>query len=186
MLCLAAATLVATMPALAQTAEPAPPAHPPKHRWFVGGAFGATFGTVDSVSISPLVGCHVVPRVDVGLQLFYRWVNDGRYSPSVTTNDYGITLFSRVRVVSNFFLEGDVQLSSYEYPTATSTPEGTVYGTTRSNYNTFLAGAGYSVPLGHNASFYVSALYDFGYNSDSEYVPYDNPWRISIGAAVGF
>ena len=178
-LAFAAAAFAATLPALAQSSElPPAPGHSTKHRWFVGGSFGATFGTVDSVSISPLVGLHVVPRFDVGVQLFYRWVHDGRYSPSITTNDYGTTLFARVRVVANFFVEADAQFSSYEYPTGT--------GTARDSYNSFLAGVGYAVPLGHNASFYVSALYDFGYNANAAYVPYDNPLRISIGAAVGF
>jgi opacity protein-like surface antigen len=178
-LALAAFAFAAVLPAMAQSSEPVPPPkHSMKDRWFVGGSFGASFGTVDSISVSPLVGFHVTPRFDVGLQLFYRWIDDGRYSPSITTNDYGTTLFARARVVANFFLEADIQFTSYEYPTGT--------GTARSNYNTFLAGAGYAFPLGHNASFYVSALYDFRYDANAAYVPYDSPWVIQIGAAVGF
>ena len=112
------------------------------------------------------------------MQLFYRWIDDGRYSPSVTTNDYGTTLFTRARVVASLFLEADLQFTSYEYPTGT--------GTARSSYNTFLAGAGYAIPLGQNASFYVSLLYDFRYDANAAYVPYDSPWVIQVGAAVGF
>lgn len=177
---LAALAVAATLPAVAQSPDAPPPQQPHsmKGRWFAGGSFGASFGTVDSIWVSPMIGLHVTKRVDVGLQLFYRWIDDGRYSPDITTNDYGTTLFVRGRVIQNFFLEGDVQFTSYEYPTGT--------GTTRANYNSFLAGAGYSVPLGHGASFYVSALYDFGYDANDPYLPYDNPWRVSIGAAVGF
>jgi hypothetical protein len=128
--------------------------------------------------IAPMVGFHVVPRFDVGTQLYYRWSDDGRYSPSVSTNDYGVTLFARARVIAQFFLEADIQYTNYEYFVGT--------GTIRDNYTTFLAGAGYGIPLGHNASFYVSALYDFGYDANDQFRPYDDPWRIQVGAAVGF
>jgi hypothetical protein len=179
---LAAVAFAVALPVLAQTPEAPPPPPEPKHstkgKWFVGGSFGASFGTVESVTISPLIGYRVVPRVEIGTQLYYRWAKDGRYSPSVSTNDYGATLFTRVRVIAQFFLEGDLQYTNYQYFTGTDT--------FRDTYTTFLAGGGYAVPLGHNASFYVSALYDFGYDSNDPYRPYGTPWRVSVGAAVGF
>jgi opacity protein-like surface antigen len=181
-LAFAAGALAMALPALAQSPEmppPSAPAHAVTKRWFVGGGFGATFGTVDSIMVAPMIGMHVVPRVDVGTQLYYRWSKDGRFSPSLSTNDYGLTLFTRVRVVFHLFLEADYEYTNYEYATGVGT-------TTRSTYNTFLAGGGYAVPLGHGASFYVSALYDFGYDSNDPFRPYDNPWRIQVGAAIGF
>ena len=180
-LALAAALLAATLPAAAQAQEaPPPPAatHAAKGRWFVGGGFGATFGSVNSISIAPLLGYHVVPRVDVGTQLFYRWVDDHRYAPSVTTNDYGATLFVRARIVFHLFAEANYQFTNTEYKTGN--------GTARSTYNTVLAGGGYGFPLGRAASLYVSALYDFLYNANAQNVAYDNPWRVQIGVTVGF
>jgi hypothetical protein len=122
----------------------------------------------------------VVPRVDLGLQPFYRWTDDGRYSPSVSTTDYGASLFARVRVVAGFFVEADYQHTSYEYPNA-------VGSETRDTYDAFLAGAGYAVPLGGNVGLYVSALYDFSYDDNSGvYQPYDSPVRMQVGVSVGF
>lgn len=181
-LALAALALVAALPAMAQAPVPEtapPPKHSMKDRWFVGGSVGATFGTVDSIALAPMIGFHVVPRFDVGTQLYYRWVKDGRYSPSVSTNDYGVTLFARARVVAQLYLEADYQYTNYEYLTGLG-------GTARSTYNSFLAGAGYAIPLGRGASLYVSALYDFGYNANDPYLPYDSPWHVAIGAMVGF
>jgi hypothetical protein len=181
-LALAALALAAVIPAMAQSPEPPPPqapTHSMKDRWFVGGGLGASFGTVDSIALAPMIGLHVVPRFDVGTQLYYRWVKDGRYSPSVSTNDYGVTLFARARVVAQLFLEADYQYTNYEYLTAPGS-------TSRATYNSFLAGAGYAIPLGHGASFYMSALYDFGYDANDPYLPYDSPWHVSIGAMVGF
>ena len=199
---LAAAFLALGLPAAAQTPEPPPPTPPPtnpptapapeqastpppsngsswKSRLFVGGGFGATFGTVDSIYVAPLVGFHVIPRLDMGVQPFYRWVDDGRYSPSISTNDYGATVFARVRVFRALFLEADYEYTNYEYPNFGG-------GTSRANYDAFLAGAGYAIPIGGRAAFYVSALYDFSYNSNDPNLPYDNPWRVQVGATVGF
>jgi len=149
------------------------------NRWFFGGGVGASFGTVDYVEIAPLVGFRVIPRLDIGVQPFYRWTDDGRYSPSVTSNDYGASLFARVRVIGGFFVEADYQYTSYEYPNGFG-------GTTRDTYDGFLAGAGYSVPVGRNVGFYVSALYDFSYDSSDILQPYDSPVRFQVGVSVGF
>src|SRR5580765_4106457 len=105
----------APAPAPAPQETPPPPQHAGPSKWFAGGGFGATFGTVDTISIAPLVGYHVVPRFDVGTQLFYQWVDDSRYSPSLKTSDYGGTLFARFRVFRSLFLEGDYQYTNYEY-----------------------------------------------------------------------
>jgi len=150
-----------------------------RDRFFFGGGVGAAFGEVDYFEIAPLVGMQVVPRLDLGLQPFYRWTNDGRYSPSIESTDYGARLFARVRIIAGFFAEADYQYTSYEY---VNVP----YGTTRDTNNGFLAGAGYTVPLGGHVGMYFSALYDFSYDDSNAYNPYDSPVQFQIGVAVGF
>ena len=190
-LALAAAVLALALPAFAQAPEPAEPAPAPapeaetkpksamKDRFFFGGGIGATFGSVDYLEIAPLFGLKVVPRVELGFQPFYRWTNDGRYSPSVEYTDYGARIFSRFRIVSNFFLEADYQFTSYEYLNYNG-------GTTRASNNAFLAGAGYTMPVGRNVGLYFSALYDFSYNDNDPYGAYDSPVQLQFGVAVGF
>ena len=151
------------------------PARPMRDRWFFGGGIGASFGTVDYVEVAPLVGMRVVPRLDLGLQPFFRWTSQ----PGLETSDYGARLFARVRVVSSFFLEADYQYTNYEYPNSLG-------GTTRDANNAFLAGAGYVVPLGRNVGMFFSALYDFSYNSNNSYYPYDSPVQFQVGVSVGF
>ena len=188
----AALVLAFAFPAFAQTPDPTAPAPPPPpppesatpepsvaSRFFFGGGVGASFGTIDYVEVAPLVGFQVVPRFDLGLQPFYRWTDDGRYSPSVATTDYGTNIFARVRIFRGFFAEADYQYTNYEYPNS-------VGGTTRDTYNAFLAGGGYTVPLGRNVGMYFSALYDFTYDGNDPYRPYDSPVRFQIGASVGF
>ena len=187
----AALVFAFALPAFAQTPEPTPaPTTPPpeseekpaptmKDRFFFGGGVGATFGSVDYIEIAPLFGLKIVPRVELGFQPFYRWTNDGRYSPSVEYTDYGARIFSRFRIVSNFFLEADYQFTSYEYLNDYG-------GTTRASNNAFLAGAGYTMPVGRNVGLYFSALYDFSYNDNDPYGAYDSPVQLQFGVAVGF
>jgi hypothetical protein len=164
------------------TPPPPPPAKqksPVLHRFFFGGGVGAAFGEIDYIEVAPMVGFKVLPRFDVGLQPFYRWADDSRYSPSVSTTDYGATLFARVRVVAGFFVEADYQYTNYEYPHAGG-------GTTRASYDSFLAGAGYAFPMGSHVAFYTSALYDFSYDSNDVNRAYDSPVRLQVGVSVGF
>ena len=200
----AALLLAVALPAAAQSPEPPPPepqpqappqppapqpaptpaetAPPPKHhvnRFFFGGGVGLSFGDVNYFEISPMIGVRVLPRFDVGVQPFYRWVKDTRYSPDLETYDYGASLFARVRVISSFYVEADYQYTNYEYPTSATQ-------TTRSTYDAFLAGAGFYQPVGKNVGFNVGVLYDFSYDSNDPFRPYDSPWRVQAGVSVGF
>jgi len=186
-LAVALAVLALTLPAVAQTPEPEDPAAEPKaesrssvsSRFFYGGGVGLAFGAVDYVEIAPLVGFKAAPRLDLGVQPFYRWTNDGRYGTSVEYTDYGARFFARVRIVSNFFAEADYQYTSYEYLDGTG-------GTARASYNAFLAGGGYTVPLGGHAGLYFSALYDFSYDGNDNYSAYDSPVQFQVGVSVWF
>ena len=169
----------APTPAPAPQEAPPPPQHAGPSKWFVGGGVGATFGTVDTISIAPLIGYHVIPRFDVGTQLFYQWVNDGRYSPTFESSSYGATLFARFRVWRALFLEGDYQYTNYEYLDVFNQKH-------RASYDAFLAGGGYAIPVGGKAAMYFSALYDFSYDSNDPYRAYDSPWRVQAGVTVGF
>ncbi len=182
---LALVLIVAALPALAQTPEPSPPPTDDEkpaafnQRVFFGGAVGAAFGTVDYVELAPMVGFRIAPRFEMGVQPFYRWTDDHRYSPSFSTTDYGATIFGRVRIWQGLFGEGDYQYTSYEYQNAGG-------GSTRDTNNAFLAGAGYAFPVAQHVAFYASALYDFTYSSSDLHYPYDSPVRYSVGVSVGF
>jgi hypothetical protein len=154
-----------------------PPRPPMKERLFWGGAVGLGFGDVDYVEISPLIGLRVNPKVDVGLAVTYRWRNDDFYD--ISTTDYGSSLFGRFRVWQNLFLEADWEYLNWEYVRADLSES-------RETTSSFLAGAGYYLPLGGRTSMAVSALYNFSYDENDPMQPYGDPWVIRAGFAVGF
>jgi len=174
-------------PAPAPTTEPAPPPPPAKEKssikdkLFVGGGIGLSFGTVDYVSISPLVGFHLAPRFDLAIQPFYSYTKDSRYSPEFSASNYGADLIGRVRIVQNFFAEARVEWISYEYLDSLNQ-------TSRQSDTYPFAGLGYTIGAGR-AGITFSALYNFGYDSNvgyGAYGPYDSPWSYQVGVSVGF
>lgn len=172
----------APTPAPQQPPPPPPPqpeAKPAMQRWYFGGGVGVGFGTVDYVEISPLIGYRAFRHLEVGLQPFYQWTDDGRYSPSVSTSDYGARLFTRVPIWRGVFAEADYEYTNYEYPTSPTS-------TARNSNNAFLVGGGYTFGVGGKVGMYASALYDVTYDDNDPFRPYDSAWRYQVGVSVGF
>ena len=119
------------------------------NRLFFGGGFGFSFGDVKYYEFSPIIGLRLAPRVTTGVSLTYRHVTDKRYDEEVTTNTYGAGLFARWVLFRNFFAEGKYQYLSYDVPSGNG-------GTTRHNYDSFLAGGGYLIPVGGKGAAYMS------------------------------
>jgi hypothetical protein len=125
-----------------------------------------------------MVGYGVSEQVDVGGRLIYRYRDDDRYSPSLTTSDYGASVFGRYHVAKPVFLQAEYEWLSYELVFTDGS-------TDRDDFGSVLAGAGIVQPLGGQSSFFASALYNFSYDDD-EPSPYDDPWVVRIGVGFGF
>jgi hypothetical protein len=165
---------------LAQTQPPPPSAPPPsvREKFFFGGGVGLSFGEVDYVEIAPLVGYRFHSRADGGVQLFYRWRNDGRYDPDLSTSDYGADVFVRYFVVPTVFAQAQFETVNYEFVLPN-------LQTDRDTFNSYLLGGGFSQPIGKGAGLYVSALYNFSYDDSDVNSPYSDPWVIQAGVTVG-
>jgi hypothetical protein len=157
------------------TQAPAPKPSP----FFFGGGIGLGFGDVDWVSVEPLFGYRINPRVTVGTSLIYQWQNNDLYGSSVSTTNYGGRAFAQFYPVPTFFLQAEYEYLNYEYVLSD-------FSTVRSNQSSYLAGAGISQPMGDRAFFFVSALYNFSYDSNDPTGPYSSPWVYGAGVGVGF
>ncbi len=144
---------------------------------FYGGSVSASFGKVDYVELSPMVGTHITPRISAGASILYRYRNDERYGRRLTTNDWGTSLFARYRVMPSLYLESAYEYLDHEYISSGS-------DTARRQYYSFLAGGGMVTPLSAGSSMYMSVLYNLNYDDDES--PYADPWVVRFGVAVGF
>jgi hypothetical protein len=146
--------------------------------WF-GGGVGLSFGTVDYIEVSPLVGYRLTDDVSLGGGLFYRYRSDGRYSPSLDTSDYGANVFGRYRVAPPVFLQVEYEYLDYEYARIGGS-------TDRETFDSVLAGAGFVQPAGGRASLFVLGLYNFSYDDNDLRSPYSDPWVFRVGVSIGF
>lgn len=164
---------------LAQGAPPPPPSRSWHDRMFFGGGMGLGFGDVDFVSIEPLFGVHLSPKFTVGGSLIYRWTSDDRYAETLNTTDYGARAFVQYFPVPNFFGQLEYEYLDYEYPVSS-------FDTARTSAGSLFVGGGISQPMGHNAAFFASTLYNLSYDDTDPNRPYDSPWVIRAGVSVGF
>ena len=153
------------------------PAVAAKDVWF-GGGVGLSFGTVDYVEVQPVVGMTFTERASGGVSVLYRFRDDGRVSPSVSTSDYGGSVFMRYRVAAPVFLQAEYEYLDYEFVRVDRT-------TGRDSYGSALIGAGFWQPTGGRAGFYAVALYNLSY-STSDPGPYSDPWVVRAGVTFGF
>jgi hypothetical protein len=164
-----------TAPAVVYKAPVTPP--PTKSssgpsRIYYGGTLGFSFGDYTRISISPLIGYRLSKMWSVGGRFIYEYIKDKRYTEEYTASNYGGSLFARLRPHPRFYLHGEYEYMSYDYPLE------------REWVPFLLLGGGYVQPISKKASFFVEVLFDVLNDDGSPYAEWD-PW-ISIGVAAGF
>jgi long-subunit fatty acid transport protein len=148
-----------------------------KHWWF-GGGLGMSFGDVTFISVEPVIGYKITPKMSVGGRLIFRYREDERYEPEISTNDYGAGLFLRYMVARPFFVQGEYEYIDYEVGRLDGSSD-------RQGYDSLFGGFGVSQPIGSNTSFYASILYNFLWKDD-EPSPYAEQWVFRVGVGVSF
>lgn len=154
-----------------------------KDKVFFGGGFGLRFtANYDFFSLSPIIGYRINQRLAGGLSITYRYTNFKNIVPNVSTNDYGLSPFLRFQVYGPLFLHTEYEFLNYEYITNSGE-------SFRQKYNSFMAGGGFFQPIGRNAGFFASALYNFSFRnptSPNDFYPYSSPWVLRVGITAGF
>ena len=178
----AAATPVVT-PAVTPTAPPPAPATPPpaatpkkKKQMFYGGTIGATFGDYTRISVAPMVGWKLNPRVAVGLEATYEYVEDERNSPKLTGSNYGGGAFWRIFPAKRVYAHAEFDYMSYEYQVSGQESD-------RNWVPFLLLGGGIVRPISPRTAMTVEVLFDV---LQDEHSPYKSgePF-VSVGVGVG-
>ncbi len=160
-----------------QQAMKTQPQKKPANRVYYGGTVGFTFGNYFSLRFMPMVGYKVSPKLSAGMKLGYEYVQDKRYSKTVTTHNYGGSVFGRFRLVPQMYLHAEYAYISYEYSISNQ-------ATTRDWVPFLFLGGGLVQSVGKNSFAYVEVLFDVLQSDKSPYKDWD-PW-ISFGVSVGF
>ena len=156
---------------------------------FVGGGFGAGFGSYTYINISPIIGYRVTPKLSVALRLMYQYTTYDYYdfqeqrTKKYQGNDFGVGGFARYSLFGPIYLQAEYEHLNYDglYYDGTSS---------RTSFDSFMAGGGIAQPVGGKAFVFITAMYNFSYNNfNSSNVyrsPYNSPWVIRVGITAGF
>lgn len=154
-----------------------------KDRMFFGGGFGLSFSSnYDFFSVSPIIGYRLSPKVATGLSITYRYTKYKYVTPTISTNDYGLSPFIRYQFYGPLFLHAEYEYLNYEYITYTGESN-------RKSFTSLMAGGGFFQPVGRRAGLYLSLLYNFSYRnptSPNDYYPYSSPFVVRAGITAGF
>lgn len=154
-----------------------------KDRLFVGGGVnGLSFSSYyDYISLAVLGGYKITPKLATGVQVQYRYTKYKQYTPKFTANDYGVSPFLRFNFYGPLFLHAEYEYLNYQFVDYQGE-------STRSGFNSFMAGGGFFQPMGRRAGLYLLALYNFSYKPGDQYTysPYNSPWVIRAGITAGF
>jgi len=165
-------------------AAPPPPYKAKKPFWsrmYAGGWLGASSSSnVDRIEAAPEIGFQVAPKIQLGGSLVYRYRNDKRFEPDLTSTDLGGSLFGRYFVYAPFFLHLGVEHLSWEY----YDPFQDDFTKIDANHTGVLIGPGFALSMGPRAATYFAFLYDVNYDSNGPN-PYDEPWVFRIGFGIG-
>jgi hypothetical protein len=165
-------------------AAPPPPYKAKKPFWsrmYAGGWLGASSSSnVDRIEAAPEIGFQVTPKIQLGGSLVYRYRNDKRFEPDLTSTDLGGSLFGRYFVYAPFFLHLGVEHLSWEY----YDPFQDDFTKIDANHTGVLIGPGFALSMGPRAATYFAFLYDVNYDSNGPN-PYDEPWVFRIGFGIG-
>lgn len=148
-----------------------------KSKLYYGGYLNMSFGRYTVIGAAPLLGYKVTPKLSVGTKFSYEYINDKRFTQDYSTSNYGVSIFSRLRVTSKIYAHAEFASMNYDlyYENGESNREWIPF---------FFVGGGYSRKIAKNTWLNAQILWDVIQDEDSPYNTYE-PFY-SIGLGVGF
>ncbi len=155
--------------------------NPKESRWYYGGTLGFNFwNDYFYLTIQPMVGYKVTPKLSIGAKIGYSYIS--YTDPDYDTHNYGASIFSRYRVIPQFYLHAEYVYWSYETIVFNQSTQSFEEG--RDWVPFLLLGGGFVQQIGPNTTAFVEVLVDVLNNDNSPYEEWD-PF-ISFGVGVGF
>ena len=164
--------------AAATTTQTPPPAAEPKKKRdiFYGGTIGLTFGDYTRIAVSPMIGMMLNPRMAVGVEATYEYIEQDAYGTKLTASNYGGGVFARFFPIPRIYGHAEFDYMSYEYQLSSSESE-------RTWVPFLLLGGGLVQRMNARTALTIEVLFDVLQDENS---PYDSgePF-VSIGVGVG-
>lgn len=142
----------------------------------IGGSFGAQFGTITLVDLSPTIGYKLREDLLVGMGARYIYFQEQYTNSIYRTNVYGGGPFAQYFFLENFIAHIEYEFLNLEANTLTNV---NALPNERVTIDSFFIGGGYRSVLGRNSYAGILLLYNVLDDINS---PYTNPiLRITLG-----
>ncbi len=160
------------------------PASKSGSKWYFGGNIGANFwNNYLLISAEPMVGYKVTPQFSLGSKLHYSFIRDTKNDDQTYTyNNFGGSVFARYSPVPLGYLHAEFNFTNYQKYSLNSTTN--KYESSRVWVPAVLVGAGYTQPIGPNATAYAEVLFDVLQDKNSPFKKWEPV--VHVGVAVGF
>lgn len=144
---------------------------------YYGGYATFSFGNYTVIGIEPLIAYKLLPKFSIGAKFSYEYFKNKNYSPTREGSNYGIGVFTRLRILRRWYAH--VEFSEMNYKIYSSVDE------SKRQWISFLyVGGGFSQPITKNTSINAQVLWDVLQNDDSPYKTVEPIFSVGIG--VGF
>ncbi|RMG75948.1 MAG: hypothetical protein D6707_12805 [Bacteroidetes bacterium] len=141
-------------------------------RFYLGGNFGAAFGTVSYVQLAPLIGYKATKNLSLGGGVEYFYYGNASFN----SNFYGGCIFTRYRFIEQAFAHVEYKVLNIKYYDWNSA------GYNRTWIDALLVGGGYSQKISGNLYSQIFLLFNV---IPHPLYPFSNP-IINIGVNYGF
>ncbi|WP_157886892.1 hypothetical protein [Hymenobacter sp. PAMC 26628] len=155
-------------------------------KFFIYSGFGLSYGSnyytpggVFSISASPALGYRINDRVSVGPGISYSYTNQtfGGGNPSLSLNNIGVKVFAQIRVINQFFIHGEYEVTKAQLPLVDANNNYIIsnnqFVTGSRTVESPLAGVGYRSQISNRAAADLVVLYNF--NDTFNNSIYSNP-----------
>ena len=168
-------------------------------RLIIGGGIGLGFGTVTSVSVSPIIGYRISDKFSAGVGFGYQYLRVKDYWEVEDFNNPGVvnyydlkssfisaSVWARYLILTYLFtqVEYEHNFMSLTEPRFSPSGSGAIENAkVKWNAPSVLVGIGYRQPITDNSSLYIMGMYDV---LQHEYSPYRGGIFPRIGFNIGF
>ena len=153
---------------------------------YFGGEFGLSLGSYTSLTISPMIGYRLSPKIHTGVQFHYTWVKHTVSTlfgdKSYNYHNYGFSAFIRWYAIKNLYIHLEPELMNYQQNIVDG--NGNVIDENRYWVPYVWAGAGLRKMISRRSWVSAHVLFDLVNDTNS---PYKN-WepRYSVGFGTSF
>lgn len=151
-----------------------------KKKIYLGGYFGASFGSYTNIEISPIVGYNFTKDFSMGFGVIYSYYSYDYGPTKISASNWGFRLNANYVLFNFIRLGAEYQFLNVDSFTGNLNPDGTpIYE--KEPYNILFVGGGINQRIGGNASVFIMIYYDV---LENDY--YNDNYIFRVGVSAGF